>query len=161
MHVKFIFDSHKRYTNFQTWMIALIELWNQFRFISCHFGWPWSHVKVISSVQASPLTGWSEGHERWFSRLFSSLFCGRLSWAVLAWTGTSVLWQVCPFSISSASHGIIHPPRLPWRMVLERLSWQLTFRSSQKSLGWWSYICSGPGEQSSSCVLDLLLPMCL
>ena len=74
----------------------------------------------VSSVQFNSLTAWVVGGRGWGGgwgwwgiqqRSFSGLFCGRLSWAVLAWAGTSALW-LCPSSISSADHGITHPGAL-------------------------------------------------
>ena len=45
-------------------------------------------------------------------RSSSSLFFWRPLWAVLARDGTSTPWR-CLFSISSADHGVTHPPRCP------------------------------------------------
>ena len=41
---------------------------------------------------------------------FSRLFCRRSLWEVLALARLSTLW-CCPSSISSADHGVAHPPR--------------------------------------------------
>ena len=42
--------------------------------------------------------------------LFQSFFRRRPLWTVLAWAGMPTLW-CCPSSISSADHGVAHPPR--------------------------------------------------
>ena len=67
------------------------------------------------SDQFSPLTHWvvGGGEGTWGmiqQRFSSSLFCGRPLDAVLAWAHTFTLW-CCPSVISSADHGIAHPPR--------------------------------------------------
>ena len=41
-------------------------------------------------------------------RFSSCIFCGRFLWAALAWAVISIL--CCPSSISSADHGVAHPP---------------------------------------------------
>ena len=44
----------------------------------------------------------------------SSLFFGRLLWAILAWAGMSTLC-CCPASSSSPDHGVAHPEGWFWR----------------------------------------------
>ena len=78
----------------------------------------------FSSVQFS-LDPWSfrssRGHKGQFSRdplPFFFLICRRPLLAVLAWAEMSTLW-FCSSSISSANHGVTHPPGYPkgwfWR----------------------------------------------
>ena len=92
-----------------------------------HFHW-WREISAsVSSVQFSPLTDWVVGGTRGAiqQRFSSSLFCRRRLWVVLAAARMSNLW-CCPFSIFSADHGVAYPPRCPWRMFFERLSWRVT-----------------------------------
>ena len=72
----------------------------------------WRTGQAGSSVQFSPLAKWAiRGTcETIQQRSASSLFCGRSSLAVLAYAGMLTL-SLCPFIISSASRGIIHPSR--------------------------------------------------
>ena len=84
------------------WMNAICSIWLQ------------------SSVQFSALTDWVvEG--TWGTiqqRSSSSFYCRRPMWTVLALAGMSTFWY-CPSCISSADHGVTHPPRCPegwfWR----------------------------------------------
>ena len=86
-------------------------------------------------------------------RSSSSLFCRRPLWALLAWTRMSTLW-CCPSSISSADHGVTHPPRCPegwfWRgchgllharTVQVSVSWQLPEKVHVDLQGSWCW-CS-------------------
>ena len=91
----------------------------------------------VSSVLFGPLTDWLIG-VTWQTiqqRSYSSLFCRRPLWAVLAWAGMSTLW-CCPSSISSADYGVARPPRSPeewfWRGF--RSVWHA--RTMQVSVSW-------------------------
>ena len=84
---------------------------------------------LLSSIQFSSvpwLIGSSEGHERIQQRYPLPVFsAGGPCEKFPAWAGMSTLWYR-PSSISSVDQGVAHPPRCPWRMVLERLSWHVT-----------------------------------
>ena len=74
----------------------------------------------FSSVQFHPFTDWVI-RRIWGTiqqTSYSSLFCRKPFWALLAEVGMSTLW-CCPSSISSADQGVTHPPRCPegwfWR----------------------------------------------
>ena len=111
------------------------------------------------SVQFSPLTGWVVGGT-WGTiqqRSSSCLFYGRPLW-VLPWAGKSTFW-CCSSSISSADHGLAHPPRCPdgWLWKLCRslwhartmqvsVSWQLPEDAPVDPQGRWS--CSAPSRWS-------------
>ena len=71
-------------------------------------------ITFLGAVYFSPLTDWFIGRTRGTIRQRSStsLSCRRPLWAVLAWAAMSNL-RCCPSSISSADHGVAHPPRRP------------------------------------------------
>ena len=88
----------------------------------------------------------------------SCLFCRRPLWAFLVLAWLSTLW-CCPSSISSADHGIIHPPRCPeewfwrgcrgmwhFRTTQVSVSWQLLKEVPEDPQGSWS--CSAPSPWS-------------
>ena len=68
-------------------------------------------------------------------RSFSSLFCRRPWWAVLAWTDMSTLWY-CPSSISSADHGITHPLSCPDRWFGRGCCGVWQARTKKVSISW-------------------------
>ena len=81
---------------------------------------------MFSSLQFSPWTNWVIG-VTWGTiqhRSSSSLFCRRPLWAVPAWVGKSTLilsiQHFLPTLVSSTLN------KVPWKMVLERLSWSVT-----------------------------------
>ena len=114
----------------------------------------------VPSVRFSPLTGLIVGGT-WGTirqRSSSSLFYRRPLRAVLAWTRVSTPWY-CPSSISSANHGITHPPRCPewwffrgirgmWhaQTMQVSISWQLPEEVPVDPQGSWS--CSAPSHWS-------------
>ena len=70
-------------------------------------------------IQFSSLTDWVVGGHEWrYSRdhlpvcLFVCFSCGRPSWTVSAWAGTSTVWR-CSFNISFADHGVAPPLTYP------------------------------------------------
>ena len=96
--------------------------------------WPTESLGGFSS-----LVSWcfEPSHMRDDSAESFSLFC-RPSWAVLAWAGTSTLWR-CPYSFTSADHGVARPPRCPEGWVLLRNAKPCEFwflDSCQKRLLW-------------------------
>ena len=95
--------------------------------LSCPTQQPWLGKCWIqfSSVHSLDRLG-HQGAWGWGDISSSSrFFCGRPSWAVLAWAGTLTLW-CCRTSTSSADRSDAHHPKLPQRMVLERLLWRVT-----------------------------------
>ena len=81
---------------------------------------------MFSSLQFSPWTNWVIG-VTWGTiqhRSSSSLFCRRPLWAGPAWVGKSTLilsiQHFLPTLVSSTLN------KVPWKMVLERLSWSVT-----------------------------------
>ena len=97
-------------------------------------------------------------------RSSSSHFCRRPLCAVLAWAAMSTLW-CCPSSISSANHGVAHPPRCPkgwfWRScrgvwhartMQISVSWQLPEEVPLDPQGRWS--CPAPSRRSCLQVAD-------
>ena len=106
-----------------------------------------------SSVQFSPLTDWViRGTWGMIEQRSSvSLFCRRPVWAILAWAGMSTLW-CCLSSVSSANHGVAHPPSCPerwlwrgrcgmWHAQTMQVSilWQLPEEVPVDPQGSWSY----------------------
>ena len=82
--------------------------WPDSRTMSDGGSGPWDRL-CDSHCDFSPSTDWVVGGTRGTiqQRSSSSLFCGRLSWAVLAWTGRSTLWRL------PIQHLLCRPRRRP------------------------------------------------
>ena len=82
-----------------------------------------------SPVQFSPLAEWVVGGDMrdHSADILSRPFCKRPLSAVQTWAEMSTL-RSCPSSFPSADHEVVHPPRCPdGLMVLDRLSWRVTW----------------------------------
>ena len=92
----------------------------------------------LSSVPSLDRLFFGGKGEAWLTiqpRSSSSLFCRKPLWAFLGWAGMSTL-------MFSFQHFLCRPryrppSKVPWRMVLERLSWRVTYLKTKRENLWW------------------------
>ena len=122
------------------------NLYNTFFLVRKHLTWRHSSTRMSKinesksnsfPVQFSPLTNWVIGGtwEMIQHRSSSSLFCRTPLWAVLAIAGMFTLW-CCPSSISSANHGVAHPPKCPKEWFWRGCHGVWHARPMQASISW-------------------------
>ena len=121
---------------------------NEMYWFSSLLSFDWCHIwhqllcskllaSCISSVQSlDRLACRGDNYDKWFSSdSLPVVFCRRPLWAVLALAGMLTLW-CWPSSISSADHGVAHPPRCPeeWFRRSCRSVWHT--QTMQASVSW-------------------------